>query len=131
MSSRLKKVVTTFDVGQPGQPDGEGLGALLVGVLLLSSSLTVNFASLLAQSLLNALKPDATRIQTHPCLILKIPMEGVSLAPLVEKGEAVGETHGEAVLGEAGALKVLTETFESDFWTLCSRGSVISLLSPS
>ena len=114
-----EKVVTTIDVGQPGQPDGEGLGALLVGVLLLSSSLTVNFASLLAQSLLNALKPDATRIQTHPCLILKIPMEGVSLAPLVEKGETVGETHGEAVLGEAGALQVLTEIFESDIWSLC------------
>ena len=61
VSSRLKKVVTTIDVGEPGQPDGEGLGALLVGVLLLSSSLTVNFASLLAQSLLNALKPDAIR----------------------------------------------------------------------
>ena len=58
-----EKVVTTIDVGEPGQPDGEGLGALLVGVLLLSSSLTINLASLLAQSLLNALKPDAIRIQ--------------------------------------------------------------------
>ena len=115
-----EKVLKAIDVGEPdGQPDGEGLGALLVGVLLLSSSLTVNFASLLAQSLLNTLKPDATRIQTHPCLILKIPMEGVSLAPLVEKGETVGETHGEAVLGEASALQVLTEIFESDIWSLC------------
>ena len=46
-------------------------------------------------------------------------MEGVSLAPLVEKGETVGETHGEAVLGEASTLQVLTEIFESDFWSLC------------
>ena len=41
-------------------------------------------------------------------------MERVSLAPLVEKGETVGETHGEAVLGEAGSLEVLTHTIGSD-----------------
>ena len=37
-------------------------------------------------------------------------MERVGLTPLVEKGERVGKTHGEAVLGEAGALKVLIQT---------------------
>ena len=44
-------------------------------------------------------------------------MERVCLTPLVEKGETVGETHGEAVLSEAGALKVLTHAIGSDFWT--------------
>ena len=45
-------------------------------------------------------------------------MEGVGLAPLVEKGETVGETHGEAVLGEAGSLQVLTtHTFGIRFLT--------------
>ena len=47
------------------------------------------------------------------------PVERVGFAPLVEKGETVSETHGEAVLGEASALQVLTEIFESDFWSLC------------
>ena len=63
VSSRLIKVVTTIILGEPGQPDGEGLGALLVGVLLLSGSLTLNLHSLLTQSLLNAFKPDVIRIQ--------------------------------------------------------------------
>ena len=38
-------------------PDREGLGALLVGVLLLPGSLSVDLCTLLAQSLLDALEP--------------------------------------------------------------------------
>ena len=34
-------------------------------------------------------------------------MEGIGLTPLVEKGEAVGETHGETILGETRSLEVL------------------------
>ena len=41
-------------------------------------------------------------------------MQRVRLPPLVEKGEAVGETHREAVLGEASALQVLTRHNMSD-----------------
>ena len=52
-------------------------------------------------------------------------MERVRLTPLIEKGETVGKTHGEAVLSEAGALKVLTQTIGSDFWTLCPRGDLL------
>ena len=37
-------------------------------------------------------------------------MERIGLTPLVEKGEAVGKAHGEAVLSEAGALKILAKT---------------------
>ena len=62
VSSRLINIVTTVVDGEHGQPDGEGLGALLVGVLLLPSSLPVNFPSLLTQSFLNAFKPDAIGI---------------------------------------------------------------------
>ena len=42
--------------------------------------------------------------------MVKLPMERVCLTPLVEKGETVGKTHGEAVLSEAGALQVLAKT---------------------
>ena len=45
-------------------------------------------------------------------------MERVGLAPLVKKCETVGETHGEAILGEAGALQVLKQMVGQDFWTL-------------
>ena len=110
VSSRLNKVVKIFVDKFSLAPYGESLGALLVGVLLLSSSLTFNFPSLLTQSLLNALKPGVIRIQPFSCWILNIPMERVCFTPLVEKGETVGQTHGEAVLSEAGALKVLTKT---------------------
>ena len=94
--------------GSVGQPDGEGLGALLVGVLLLPRSLAVNFHSFLTQSLLNTFKPDIGSGCNHS--YLRIPMERVGLPPLVKKGETVGETHGETILGEAGALQVLAET---------------------
>jgi hypothetical protein len=36
-------------------------------------------------------------------------VERVGLPPLVQQGEAVGQTHREPVLSEAGALKVLLE----------------------
>ena len=74
--------------GGVGQPDGEGLGALLVRVLLFSSSLAVNFSSLLTQSLLNTFKPDAGSACNHSCL--RIPMERVGPTPLVKKCETVG-----------------------------------------
>ena len=44
-------------------------------------------------------------------------MQRVCLPPLVEKGEAVGQTHREAVLCEAGALQVLTRHNISDTWS--------------
>ena len=53
---------------------------------------------------------NLTPLGYDPIRVVKIPMERVGLTPLVEKGERVGETHGEAVLGEAGALKVLIQT---------------------
>ena len=34
-------------------------------------------------------------------------MKGVRLPPLTEEGEAVGETHGETILGETRSLEVL------------------------
>merc|ERR1712223_412339 len=74
-------------------PDREGLGALLVRVLLLPGSLSVDLCTLFAQRLLNTLEP----------------VQRVCLPPLVEKGEAVSETHREAVLCETSALQVLLE----------------------
>ena len=107
VSSRLNKVVKIFVDRFSLAPYGESLGALLVCVLLLSSSLTLNLHSLLTQSLLNAFKPGVIKIQPISSWMIKIPMKRVSLTPLVEKSETVGQTHGEAVLSEAGALQVL------------------------
>ena len=117
VSSRLDNVVKILVDKFSLAPYGESLGALLVGVLLLSSSLTLNFHSLLTQSLLNAFKPGVIRIQPFSCWMIKIPMERVCLTPLVEKGEAVGETHREAVLCETSALQVLTRHNVSDTWS--------------
>ena len=44
------------------------------------------------------------------------PVQRVCLTPLVEKGEAVGETHREAVLCETSALQVLIRHNMSDTW---------------
>ena len=127
VSSRLNKVVKIFVDKFSLAPYGESLGALLVGVLLLSSSLTLNLHSLLTQSLLNAFKPGVIKIQPFSSWMQKIPMKRVCLTPLVEKSETVSQTHGEAVLSEAGALKVLTETI--GLWTLYLEVRI--LVSPS
>ena len=37
-------------------------------------------------------------------------MKRVRLPPLIEEGEAVGETHGETILGETRSLEVLKHT---------------------